>query len=77
MNKDDYLDDDFDFEMEEESSHYRKSGKQKKHGDAEWDDEAEDSKRGKKKTRWRDIEERLARKELRKNSTCDYEDYVL
>jgi len=72
MNKNDFFDE--DYELDEGSSSFRKTIRHRKPED-EWDENSEMSKRNKKKNRWRDIEDRLAKKALRDNSEWSYENY--
>ncbi|WP_415898717.1 hypothetical protein [Neptuniibacter sp. QD48_11] len=74
MNKNDFFDEDYEYEPEEGGSHFRKTARHKKPDD-EWDQESEENKRNKRKTRWRDIEDRLAKKALREDSEWDYGNY--
>lgn len=74
MKKNDFFDEDFEYELESENSQSRNSTKPKKQDD-DWESAAEDSKRSKRRSRWRDIEDKLERRALRKNAHCDYDDY--
>ena len=74
MNKNDFFDEDFDYQPEEESTSFKRSLRPKKPDD-DWDDDSEVDKRSKRKTRWRDIEDRLSRKALRENHNWDYGNY--
>lgn len=74
MNKNDFFDEDFDYQPEEENTSFKRSLRPKKPGD-DWDDDSDVDKRSKRKTRWRDIEDRLSRKALRENHDWDYNNY--
>lgn len=72
MNKNDFFDE--DYELDEDNSPFIKRMRHRKPDD-EWDEDSEVSKRNKKKTRWRDIEDRLAKKALREDNDWSYGDY--
>jgi len=72
MNKNDFFDE--DYELDEDNSPFIKRMRHRKPDD-EWDEDSEVSKRNKKKTRWRDIEDRLAKKALRNDSDWNYNNY--
>ncbi|WP_415891130.1 hypothetical protein ACMXYV_07355 [Neptuniibacter sp. SY11_33] len=74
MNKKDFFDEDYEYEPDEGGSPFRKTFRHRKH-DEDWDQAQEENKRNKRKTRWRDIEERLAKKSLRENSDWSYGNY--
>lgn len=76
MNKNDFFDEDFDYHSDELNTSSKRSLKHKKtDNDDDWDDHSDENKRSKRKTRWRDIEDRLSRKELRDNSEWNYDNY--
>jgi len=75
MNKNDFFDEDFDYQSEEETISFKRSLKHKKPDDGDWDDHSDGDKRNKRKTRWKDIEDRLSRKALRDNHDWDYSNY--
>jgi hypothetical protein len=75
MNKNDFFDEAFDFESDEERSSYQKVIRHRKPDGDDWDESPESDKRSKRKNRWRDIEDRLAKKALRDNSDWNYGNY--
>ena len=74
MNKNDFFDEEYDYQPDVAGSPFRKIFRHRKH-DEEWNQDQEENKRNKRKTRWRDIEERLAKKNLRENSEWSYGNY--
>jgi len=81
MSADELFDDDnWDYDTESEPSRKKKNNKPAKEAqddfDDDWDDNYSQASHGKKRNRLRDIEDRLERKRLRRESTWDYDDLL-